>query len=162
MNDARALRHLFADVRTIAIVGLSRDWFRPSYFVAKYLKDRGYRIVPVNPRYEEVLGLRCYPDLASVPERVDVVDVFRRAEEAPAIAREAVAIGARVLWLQLGVVSAEAKAIASAAGLTVVMDRCMKIEFARLFGGLGWCGVDTGVVSARRAVAPPRPGRAGG
>lgn len=154
---SRSLRRVFDECRVFAVVGLSADWFRPSYFAAKYLIERGYTVIPVNPRYPEVLGQRCYPDLKSIPQQVDVVDVFRRASEAPAIAQDAIAIGARVLWLQLGVVSPEAEAVAQAAGLTVVMDRCVKIEYARLFGGLGWCGVNTGIVSAKRAIAAPRP-----
>lgn len=162
MTDIRTLRRVFTEFRVFAIVGLSADWFRPSYFAAKYLLERGYTVIPVNPRYDEILGQKCYPDLKSIPRSVDVVDVFRKASEAPRIAEEAVAIGARVLWLQLGIVSSEAEAIAQAAGLTVVMDRCVKIEYARLFGGLGWCGVNTGVISARRAIAAPRPQRSNG
>lgn len=151
------LRRVLGETRTIAVVGLSADWFRPSSFAAKYMQEHGYRIIPVNPRYPEILGERCYPDLASITEPVDMVDVFRRPESCPEIAREAVAIGARTLWLQLGVLSEEAKDIAEAAGLTVVMDHCVKIEYARLFGGLHWFGVNTKVISARRPIlVPPR------
>ena len=159
MADIRTLKQIFSRARSFAVVGLSADWFRPSYFAAKYLQERGFQIIPVNPRYAEVLGAKCFPDLRSIPDRIDVVDVFRKPAEAPAIARDAVAIGARVLWLQLGVISPEAEEIARSGGLTVVSDRCVKIEHARLFGGLGWCGVNTGIISAQRAVQPPRPGR---
>jgi len=151
-DDIASLRRILKTCRTIAVVGLSAEWHRPSYFAAKYLQARGYRIVPVNPRYAEVLGERCYPALEDIPHPVDMVDVFRREADLPPIARAAVAIGARCLWQQLGVRSAEADAIARAAGLDSVMDRCVKIEHARLFGGLHWAGVNTGVISARRPV----------
>ena len=137
---------------TLAVVGLSAQWHRPSYFAAKYMRDHGYRIFPVNPRYDEVLGQRCYPDLASIPEPVDVVDCFRKTEEIPAIADAAIAIGAKVLWMQLGIVNDDAAQHASSAGLDVVMNRCVKIEHARILGGLNWAGVNTGVISARKPV----------
>ena len=130
-DDAR-LRRILQDCRTIAVVGLSADPSRPSHAVAAYLQARGYRIIPVNPRYERVLGERCWPSLQAVPEPVDLVDVFRKAADVPPIARSAAAIGARCLWQQLGVHSREADAIAMAAGLEVVADRCLKIEHARL------------------------------
>jgi len=149
-DDIASLRRILKTCRTIAVVGLSADWHRPSYFAAKYLQARGFRIVPVNPRYTEVLGERCHAALEDIPHPVDMVDVFRREADLPPIARAAVAIGARCLWQQLGVRSAEADAIARAAGLDSVMDRCVKIEHARLFGGLHWAGVNTGVISARR------------
>jgi predicted CoA-binding protein len=149
-DDIASLRRILKTCRTIAVVGLSAEWHRPSHFAAKYLQARGYRVVPVNPRYTEVLGERCYATLEDIPHRVDMVDVFRREADLPPIARAAVAIGARCLWQQLGVRSAEADAIARAAGLDSVMDRCVKIEHARLFGGLHWAGVNTGVISARR------------
>jgi hypothetical protein len=151
-DDIATLRRILRDCRTIAVVGLSAEWHRPSYFAAKYLQSHGYRIVPVNPRYTEVLGERCYAALEDIPHPVDMVDVFRREADLPPIARSAVAIGARCLWQQLGVRSAEADATARAAGLHSVMDRCVKIEHARLFGGLHWAGVNTGVISARRPV----------
>ena len=147
------LRRLLKQLRRIAVVGVSRDWNRPSHFVAKYLIDHGYTVFAVNPRYEEVLGRPCYPDLASAHRAqgpIDVVDCFRRSSDIEPIARDAVAVGARCLWMQLGVVNEAAAALAREAGLEVVMDRCMKIEHARLFGGLGWAGVNTGIVSARR------------
>ena len=132
--EDRELRALLGDVRTIAVVGLSSRPNRPSYEVARYLQEHGYRIVPVNPNETEVLGEKAYASLAEVPERIDVVDVFRRAEETPAIARDAVAIGARVLWLQEGIVSDEAARIASEGGLEVIMGVCIRHVRARLMG----------------------------
>jgi uncharacterized protein len=116
------------------------------------MPDHGYRIIPVNPRYETVLGEKCFPDLRSIPEPVDLVDCFRKASEITAIADDAIAIGAKVLWMQLGIVNDEAARRASAAGLDVVMNRCVKIEHARILGGLNWAGVNTGVISSRRPV----------
>lgn len=152
MSTIAQLRRILKENHTIAVVGLSADWFRPSYFAAKYMQEHGYRIIPVNPKYDEILGEKCYPDLKSIPEKVDIVDVFRKPQDCVPIAREAVEIGAKVLWLQIGVINDEAAGIAEAAGLDVVMDRCVKIEYARLFGGLGWFGVNTKVISARRPV----------
>jgi len=152
MDDTPKLRHILRDNRTVAVVGLSANWYRPSYFAAKYLQEHGYRVIPVNPMYDSVLGEKCYKSLADIPEKVDIVDCFRKSEEIPALADEAIAIGAKVLWMQLGVTSDEARRKAEAAGLEVVEDRCMKIEHGRLFGGLGWAGVNTKVISARRPV----------
>jgi predicted CoA-binding protein len=149
-TDIATLRRILATCKTIAVVGLSANWYRPSYFAAKYMLDHGYTVIPVNPAYEEVLGQRCYPTLKDIPVQVDMVDCFRKSEEIPAIADDAIAIGAKVLWMQLGVVNAEAKRKAQAAGLEVVMDRCVKIEHARLFGGLNWVGVNTRVISSKR------------
>jgi uncharacterized protein len=134
--EDRELRALLGDVRTIAVVGLSSKPNRPSFEVARYLQEHGYQIVPVNPRETEVLGEHAYPTLADVPDeiRVDVVDVFRRAEETPAVARDAVAIGARVLWLQEGIVSEEAARIATEGGLEVIMGVCIRHVRARLMG----------------------------
>jgi predicted CoA-binding protein len=151
-DDLPTLRRILKSYRTIAVVGLSANWNRPSNFAAKYLQQHGYRVIPVNPAYAEVLGERCYPDLAAIPHPVDVVDVFRRTADVLPIARAAVAIGARCLWQQIGVVNHEADALARAAGMDSVMDRCMKIEHARLFGGLHWAGVNTRVISAHRPV----------
>lgn len=153
-NDIPQLRQILKSAKTIAVVGLSAQWNRPSYFAAKYMQEHGYRIVPVNPKYPSILGETCYPDLAAIPHPIDMVDVFRKPADTPAIAEQAVAIGAKTLWLQLGVVNKDAQAIAEQAGLTVVMDRCVKIEHARLFGGLGWFGVNTGVISAQRQIPP--------
>lgn len=154
MSDIQTLRRVLQNHRTLAVVGLSADWFRPSYFAAKYMQENGYRIIPVNPKYTEILGETCYPSLKDIPHPVDIVDVFRKPADTPAIAQESVDIGAKVFWLQLGVINPDAQAIAENAGLTVVVDRCVKIEHARLFGGLGWFGVNTGVISSRRPQAP--------
>jgi predicted CoA-binding protein len=136
------------------MVGLSADPMRPSHFAAIYMQSEGYDIIPVNPRYagEMILGEPVYASLEEVPRAVDIVDVFRRAEEMPALARSAAAIGAKVLWMQLGLVNDEAARIARKAGLEVVMDRCVKIEHARFFGGLNLVGMNTGVVTARRRI----------
>ncbi len=153
-DDIATLRRILKDCRTIAIVGLSAEWHRPSFFVAKYLQQHGYRIIPVNPRYagQQILGEPVYANLTDIREPVDMVDVFRRSADVPPIARDAVAIGAKCLWQQIGVASREADEIARHAGLDSVLDRCTKIEHARLFGGLNWAGVNTRVVSARRPV----------
>ncbi|MFV8834802.1 CoA-binding protein [Aquisalimonas sp.] len=154
-DEISRLRHILADYRNVAVVGLSANWYRPSYFAAKYLLDHGYNVIPVNPAYPEVLGCTSYPDLRSVPGPVDVVDIFRRPEEVPALVDDAIAIGAKVIWMQIGVVHEAAAARAREAGLEVVMDRCMKIEYGRLFGGLNWMGVNTGVISAKRQPNVP-------
>ena len=153
MDDIDKLRRILRKSRTLAVVGLSANWYRPSYFAAKYMQEHGYRVIPVNPMYAEVLGEKCYKSLRDIPEKVDLVDCFRRSEEIPSLADDAIAIGARVLWMQLGVTNADARAKAEAAGLEVVEDRCVKIEHARLFGGLGWAGVNTKVISAKRPSA---------
>jgi predicted CoA-binding protein len=150
--DVQTLRRIYKDNHTIAVVGCSADWYRPSYFAAKYMMDHGYRVIPVNPKYGEVLGQKCYPSLRAIPEKVDIVDCFRRSADIPPLAEDAIAIGAKVLWLQIGVVNVEAARRARAAGMDVVMDRCVKIEYARLFGGLNWMGVNTGIVSAKRPL----------
>ena len=162
MTDIPTLRRILGTCRTIAVVGLSPQWHRPSFFAAKYMQGHGYRIVPVNPTATEILGEPAYPSvteaaraLAAKGERIDMVDCFRRTEDIVPIADEAVAIGAKCLWQQIGVVNEEAAARARAAGLDVVMDRCVKIEHARLFGGLGWAGVNTKVISSRRPQQLP-------
>jgi predicted CoA-binding protein len=132
MSTDDTLRRILQTCKTIAVVGLSPEWHRPSHFVAKYMQEQGYRIIPVNPKHESILGERCYARLEDIPEPVDMVDVFRRPEDVPPIAASAVAIGAKCLWQQLGVASAEADTIARAAGLDSVMDRCVKVEHARL------------------------------
>ena len=151
-DDIATLRRILRDCRTIAVVGLSAEWHRPSFFAARYMQQHGYRIVPVNPRYAEVLGERCYPSLADIPHPVDMVDVFRRSEDVLPIAEQAIAIGVRCLWQQIGVENLAAAELARAAGLDTVLDRCVKIEHARLFGGLHWAGVNTGVISSKRPV----------
>jgi predicted CoA-binding protein len=150
MSEIETLRRILATSKVIAVVGLSADWYRPSYFAAKYMQEHGYRIIPVNPKYPEILGEKCHPTLSDIPEKVDIVDVFRRTADVLPIAREAVAIGAKVLWQQLGVVNQDADRYAREHGLDSVMDRCVKIEHARLFGGLNWAGVNTRVISAKR------------
>ena len=146
------LRRLFRETRVVAMVGASPKWVRPSHFVFRYLQQKGFRVIPVNPQCagETILGEKVYPRLADVPVKVDVVDVFRGSEAAGAVADEAIAAGARAVWMQLTVRNDAAAARARAAGLQVVMDRCMKIEYGRLFGELGWCGVNTGVISSKR------------
>ena len=152
IDDIAGLRRILGETRTIAVVGLSANWYRPSYFAAKYMQDHGYRIIPVNPSYAEVLGEKCYPTITAIPGPVDLVDCFRKPGEIVPLAREAIAKNAKVLWMQLGIRNDEAAKIASDAGLDVVMDRCVKIEHARLMGGLHWAGVNTGVISSRRPV----------
>jgi predicted CoA-binding protein len=162
MSSIADLRRILGSNRTIAVVGLSPQWHRPSFFAAKYMQSHGYRIVPVNPGATEILGERSYPSVTAAAQalaadgvKIDMVDCFRRSEDIPPIADEAIAIGARCLWLQLGVIHEAAAAKARAAGLEVVMDRCVKIEHARLFGGLNWAGVNTRVISARRPQQLP-------
>jgi predicted CoA-binding protein len=149
-DDIEKLRRILGSARTLAVVGLSAQWHRPSFFAAKYMQEHGYRVIPVNPGYDTILGEKCYKSLRDIPERVDMVDCFRRSAEIPAIAEDAIAIGAKVLWMQLGVENAQARASAENAGLEVIENRCVKIEHARLFGGLGWAGVNTKVISAKR------------
>lgn len=141
--------------RHVAIVGISADPYRPSHFVAIYLQAEGYDIIPINPRYagQTLLGKHVYATLTEAQvagENIEVVDVFRRTEDVPPIAEEAIAVGAKVLWLQLGIRNVEATHRAQEAGLTVVQDRCMKIEHARFFGGLHTVGLNTGVILARK------------
>jgi predicted CoA-binding protein len=150
LDDINTLRRILKENRVLAVVGLSAQWHRPSFFAAKYMLEHGYRVIPVNPQYREVLGQKCYPSLREIAEKVDLVDVFRKTADVLPVARDAIAIGAKVLWQQLGVRNEEAAALARAAGLDTVMDRCVKIEHARLFGGLNWVGVNTQVISAKR------------
>ncbi len=151
-DDISTLRRILRQYRTIAVVGLSAEWHRPSFFAAKYMQGEGYRIVPVNPRYPQILGERCYARLEDIPIPVDIVDVFRREADVEPIAASAITIAAKCLWQQLGVRNHKADAMVRAAGLDSVMDRCVKIEHARLFGGLHWAGVNTKVISATRPV----------
>ncbi len=150
MLNTNALRRILLENNTVAIVGLSDKWHRPSYFVGKYLVDHGYKIIPVNPNHEEILGQKCYPDLASIPHPVDIVDLFQRADTTPDYARQAIKIGAKVLWLQLGIINQEAQKLAQDANLKFVMNKCLKIEHARIFGGLNFIGVDTKIISSSR------------
>ncbi len=151
VDDIPSLRRILKDHRTIAMVGLSERWYRPSHFAAKYLLEYGYRVIPVNPNYESILSQKCYARLEDIDEPVDVVNVFQRSEVVLPIAQSAVGIDAKVLWLQLGIFNDEATHLAVEAGMDVVVDRCMKIEHARLFGGLNFIGVDTGVISSARS-----------
>ncbi len=154
-TDITTLRRILKECRTIAVVGLSANWYRPSYFAAKYMMEHGYRIIPVNPQYPEVLGQKCYPALAAIPDKIDIVDCFQRTERIMPLAEEAIAIGAKVFWQQIGVINEEADRRVRAAGLDSVMDRCVKIEHGRLFGGLNWVGVNTRVISAKRPRTLP-------
>ena len=141
---------ILENYKRIAMVGLSANPFRPSHFAAIYLIAEGYDVIPVNPREKEILGRTCYASLRDIPGPVEVVDIFREPSAVPSIVEEAIAIGAQVIWLQLGVIHNEAAERARQAGLKVVMDRCMKIEHARFFGGLSTLGMNTGVISSRR------------
>jgi predicted CoA-binding protein len=141
---------ILEDYRRIGMVGLSSNPFRPSHFAAIYLISEGYDVIPVNPREKEILGRRCYPTLSAIPGGIEVVNIFREPAAVPAIVEESIGIGARVIWMQLGVIHDEAAERARAAGLEVVMDRCMKIEHARFFGGLNTIGMNTSVITSRR------------
>lgn len=136
MTDISTLRRILTNYKCVAIVGLSANRSRPSNSVAKYLLDHGFDVIPVNPKYNEVLGQQCYPDLTTIPVPVDIVDLFQRSERVPPFVDSAIDIGAKVIWMQLGIVHEEAAEKARAAGLEVIMNRCMKIEYARLFGDL--------------------------
>ena len=151
-DDISTLRRILKNSHTVAVVGLSAEWHRPSNFAAKYMQTHGYRVIPVNPRYDSILGERSYARLEDIPEKIDIVDIFRKTADVLPIAQSAVAMGAKVLWQQIGVLNHEADALARAAGMDTVMDRCVKIEHARLFGGLHWAGVNTRLISARRPV----------
>ena len=159
-NDIPQLRQILKSVKTIAVVGLSAQWNRPSYFAAKYMQEHGYKIIPVNPRYagqgqfpaEDILGQKCYASLLDIPEPVDMVDIFRKTEDVLPIAQEAFQIGAACLWQQLGVENSEASALFLKHGRMSVTNRCVKIEHARIFGGLNWVGVNTGIISAKRPI----------
>jgi predicted CoA-binding protein len=150
-QDPRTIAAILRSARTVAIVGLSPNELRPSNFVGFYLQRHGYRVIPVNPRASEILGEPSYASLSDVPERIDIVDVFRQPEAVPVIAEEAVAIGAGALWLQFGVISVDGAEIARRGGLAVVMDRCLKVEHARYLGRMHWLGFNTHQISARRS-----------
>jgi O-acetylhomoserine (thiol)-lyase len=154
-SDAK-IRSILERVRTIAMVGASPNWNRPSYFVMRYLQGKGYRVIPINPAIagKTLLGEKVYASLADIPDKVDMVDVFRTSREAPAIVAGAIAIGAKVVWMQLGVRNDDAAKTAEAAGIEVVMNRCPKIEFGRLGGELSWSGVNSGIIQNRPPAAP--------
>ncbi|MFL6135351.1 MAG: CoA-binding protein [Nocardioidaceae bacterium] len=150
-QDPLTIQRMLNTARTIAVVGLSNNPLRASYFVGYYLKRHGYRVIPVNPRETEILGETCYPSLSDVPEHVDLVNVFRAPDALPGIAQESVKIGADALWCQFGVINAEGARIAEDNGLEVVMDRCLKVEHARYVGRMHWLGFNTQRITSVRA-----------
>jgi predicted CoA-binding protein len=151
-QNPETIRSILRYARTVAIVGLSSNPLRASHFVGFYLRLHGYKVIAVNPREKQVFGEPAYASLSEIPVPIDVVDVFRAPSFVPAIADEAIAVGARALWLQFTVISPEGADRAARAGLDVVMDRCMKVEHARYLGGMHWLGLNTGVISSRRSV----------
>jgi predicted CoA-binding protein len=159
-NDIQHLRDILKSAKTIAVVGLSAQWNRPSYFAAKYMQEHGYTIIPVNPRYaggsqgpaETIMGQTCYASLLDIPVPIDIVDVFRKTEDVLPIAHEALQIGAACFWQQLGVENQAADQLFRSPGKASVTNRCVKIEHARIFGGLNWVGVNTGVISSKRPI----------
>jgi uncharacterized protein len=150
--DDTYLRKILRDSKTIAMVGASANWNRPSYFAMKYLLDRGYKVIPVNPAAagQEIMGQKVYAALAELPQKADMVDIFRNSDAAGPITDEAIAHGAKVVWMQLGVRNDEAAKRAEAAGLKVVMNRCPKIEHSRLAGTIEWHGIASGVISSKK------------
>lgn len=150
-QDVSAIQRVLHTATTIAIVGLSNNPLRPSYFVGYYMKRHGYRVIPVNPRETEILGEKCYPSLLDVEVPVDVVDVFRAPSALPGIARDAVAIKAGALWCQFGVINEEGSRIAADGGLTVIVDRCLKVEHARYVGRMHWLGFNTSRITSIRS-----------
>jgi hypothetical protein len=149
--NPRTIQSIVHRATTVAIVGLSPNELRASHFVGYYLRRHGFTVIPVNPREESILGARSYASLAEVPEPIDVVDVFRAPDAVPAIAEEAISVGAGALWLQYGVISAEGAELAKAGGLDVVMDRCLKVEHARYLGRMHWLGFNTGAITSSRS-----------
>ena len=149
-QDALVIQRVLHSARTIAIVGLSKNELRASYFVGYYLKRHGYQVIPVNPREPEILGEKSYASLTDVPVPVDIVNVFRAPDALPGIAREAVSIHAGALWCQFGVINEEGARIAESGGLTVIMDRCLKVEHARYVGRMHWLGFNTQRITSVR------------
>ena len=149
------IRDILESAETIAMVGLSGNWSRPSYFAAKYLMEKGYTVIPVNPNYKEILGKKSFPSLQEIDRPVDVVNLFQRSEKVSDFLEDAMALKASAFWMQLGIVNKQAGEKAAELGMIPVMDRCMKIEYARLFGGLTWSGVNTGIISAKRPSKIP-------
>ena len=150
-QDPLTIQRVLHSAKTIAIVGLSPNELRASYFVGYYLRRHGYHVIPVNPRETEILGQKCYPSLSDVPEPVDIVNVFRAPDALPAIARETVRIGAGALWCQFGVINEEGAKIAENGGVTVIMDRCLKVEHARYVGRMHWLGFNTQRITSVRS-----------
>jgi hypothetical protein len=149
-QDPLTIQRLLHTSKTVAVVGLSKNELRPSFFVAYYLKRHGYRVIPVNPRETEILGEKSYGSLLDVPVHLDIVDVFRAPEALPSIATDAVTIGASSLWCQFSVINEEGARIAEAGGLSVVMDRCIKVEHARYIGRMHWLGFNTNRITSVR------------
>jgi len=150
-QDPITIQRVLHNATTVAVVGLSGNELRASNFVGYYLRRHGYQVIPVNPREKEILGQTCFPSLADVPVPVDVVNVFRAPDALPDIAREAVAIGADVLWCQFGVINEEGARIAEDGGMTVIMDRCLKVEHARYIGRMHWLGFNTQRITSVRS-----------
>ena len=150
MESIENIKRILNEYKTIAVVGLSAKWNRPSHFAAKYMKTYGYKIIPVNLAYEEVLGEKCYPSLLDIPEPVDIVDIFRLPQDVPPIVEDAIKIGAKVVWMQLTIEHEEAAQRAREAGLEVIMNRCVKIEHGRLFGGINFLGVNRRLISSKK------------
>ncbi|CAN5435317.1 CoA-binding protein [soil metagenome] len=149
-QNSDVIRKILNSSKTIAIVGLSDKKERASNFVGSYLKSEGYTIIPVNPLKQEILGEKCYPDLASIPVPVDIVDIFRRPDECVNVVKEAIAINAKAIVMQLGIVNREAAELAQANGLMVIMDRCLKMEHGRYNGNLHWAGMNTEIITAKK------------
>jgi uncharacterized protein len=153
-NSVQDLHRVLTAYKTIAVVGLSAQWHRPSFFAAKYMQEHGFKIIPVNPQYNEILGQQCFPSLLAIPKEIaatiGIVDCFRKTQDIEPIAKDAIAIGAKCLWQQLGIENMAAHQAATDAGLDSIFDRCVKIEHARVFGGLGWVGVNTKIVTAKK------------
>ena len=149
-QDPLTIQRVLFNAKTIAIVGLSTNELRASHFVGYYLKRHGYRVIPVNPRETEILGQKCFKSLLEVPEPIDIVNVFRAPDALPGIAADAVKVGAGALWCQFGVINEEGARIAEAGGVTVIMDRCLKVEHARFIGRMHWLGFNTGRITSLR------------
>ncbi len=150
-QDPATIQRILGESKTVGIYGLSADTQKASYFVASYLQSHGYRIIPINPNATEILGEKCYPTISSVPEKLDVLDIFRRASEVPPLIDEAITRKIPVIWLQLRIIHLPSAEKARAAGLTVILDKCIKMEHGRYLGGLNFAGMNTEIISARRA-----------
>lgn len=150
-QDSATIQRLLGESKTVAIYGLSTDTQKASYFVASYLKSHGYRIIPINPNAAEILGEKCYPTITAIPDKIDILNIFRRASEVPPLIDEAIARKIPAVWLQLRIINMPAAEKARAAGLTVILDKCIKMEHGRYFGGLNLAGMNTEIISAKRA-----------